>query len=64
MSVRLKGVHRRTATDDTKECASALCAKPRIAKDQDYARVLRHDDRIEMFHVQCFEEEFGEALRA
>lgn len=64
MKVSLKGVHQRHATDDTKQCDSDICPDRTIRFGQPYARVLRHDDRIEMFHVDCFEEEFGEALRA
>lgn len=62
--VTVKGVHRRTATDNTKQCASALCTDKAIRTGEDYARVLRHDNEIEMFHVECFDEEFGEPLRA
>lgn len=63
VEVRVKGVHRRTATDDTKECASETC-RQRILFGEEYARVLRIDGRIEMLHVECFEYEFGEPLRA
>lgn len=63
MDVHVKGVHRRKATDDAKECASEVCQQ-RILFGEEYARVLRADGRIEMLHVECFEYEFGEPLRA
>lgn len=59
-----KGVYRRIANDGAKECHSEQCPYPTIGAGEPYARVLRHDDRIEMFHEECFANEFGEALHA
>jgi hypothetical protein len=57
-----KGLNVRVATTQSKECDSESCPWGSIDIGEEYVRVIRHDDRIEMFHrTPCFVEEFGEA---
>lgn len=54
----------RTNREPGRRCDSDECPVDHkyIHYGEEYARVVRNDDRLEMFHVPCFQTEFGEGL--
>lgn len=61
MKVHIKGYRIQTNHKPDRICEHA-CREP-IAVGQDYVRVMRLDDKVEIFDKACFESEFGtEAL--
>jgi hypothetical protein len=55
-AVAIKGVTTRHNTSEDRTCVACL---HRVGVGRAYERVARLDERIESYHVMCFEEEFG-----
>lgn len=59
-----KGKSLRVNRQAGRRCDSATCPVDNsyIHYAEQYLRVVRGDDALEMFHVDCFRDEFGEGL--